>query len=1038
MRLNPSLITTSHVFCGIVIIVDIILLTVFVSKYGSLRSVKHQYERSKDQYKHIIEKEFYKNEVVSYLKDMKDQKSIPRLMKAAAQGEMDVLSLLIHRGYNLDDVDGDGNTALMAASRDCKLDPLTSLIKHGADVHIKNSAGRTALHLAIGSHCTSAVNSLLQAQSDIHAVDYYSITPLGLACSHGETQSLPLLLQYMADIWETDAIGNTPLHTASISGHTDVVRMLLDQGADVNMPNHENDTPLHYGCRGGSVDVVRLLLENDADYHALDKSGNSALRLGMLSGSAYVVRALILKGAHLSYEFNDDDVTPLEWALLVCELPLANYLVRTREDVHCDTTEVANTAYNEGHIRFLEKLSREGHDVNCIDENKNSILYRASRDGHVSLVKEIYKNKHFKEDGGTSGLMGACEGGHIDIVNFLLDNKVDVNLKDKNKQTAIHFASMNGNVEIVQKLIKYGASINISTLVEQETPLMRAAALGKTDVVRALLEHKATIDLKDAGGNSAVSIGFIGGHRGVVTALHKHMLQNNIKFIFPYILTETYEGIARDLIDSGADVNSGVNGAPMTVAAYLGQYEFLKFLIEKHADIKPISKDIINAACVSGNVEVITYALSHGGEISQNAVHYAAQGGHVNAIKFLQKVALTQLFNLSLSTPDKEGNTPLMLAAKQGHLDVCVYLLDTVPDCIDAVNIEGETALYMACSNGHSEVGVMLLDRWARAGITTKEGSTPLLAAAEGGYSDLIEILIQRGSPAHTTPLIVASSLGSYDAVKLLLDSFAYPNSLDINNESALMAASRCGADDVVSLLINRGADLFHSNGGATALHYAVDNDHVRVVRVLLQGGMPPETSQRKLIDTPFAMALRTGKVEIVKEFIKFNVNINLFKNDYTPVYLASSVGRHEVVQVLLENHAYVDATDEEGRTALMIAAQRGFPRLAKLLIKYGADLGAKDFTLSGTLLYHAVIGGNIQIITTFLKMQTGVVNICTNLGETPLTAAVRLCNASAAKALVQAGADVEYKNNEGMSVLDIAKKNCPDDDDIVQSLNVK
>eukprot|EP00919_Chromeraceae_sp_WS-2016_P005334 GHVR01012556.1.p1 GENE.GHVR01012556.1~~GHVR01012556.1.p1 ORF type:complete len:190 (+),score=43.37 GHVR01012556.1:34-570(+) len=172
MRLNPSLITTSHVFCGIVIIVDIILLTVFVSKYGSLRSVKHQYERSKDQYKHIIEKEFYKNEVVSYLKDMKDQKSIPRLMKAAAQGEMDVLSLLIHRGYNLDDVDGDGNTALMAASRDCKLDPLTSLIKHGADVHIKNSAGRTALHLAIGSHCTSAVNSLLQAQSDIHAVDY--------------------------------------------------------------------------------------------------------------------------------------------------------------------------------------------------------------------------------------------------------------------------------------------------------------------------------------------------------------------------------------------------------------------------------------------------------------------------------------------------------------------------------------------------------------------------------------------------------------------------------------------------------------------------------------------------------------------------------------------------------------------------------------------------------------------------------------------------------------------------------------------------
>jgi Ankyrin repeats (3 copies)/Ankyrin repeats (many copies) len=148
---------------------------------------------------------------------------------------------------------------------------------------------------------------------------------------------------------------------------------------------------------------------------------------------------------------------------------------------------------------------------------------------------------------------------------------------------------------------------------------------------------------------------------------------------------------------------------------------------------------------------------------------------------------------------DKDGLTPLIWAAIQGHEEIVRLLLERGGD-LEAKNNNGDTALMWASVMGHRGVVELLLDHGANADLAEAgSGVTALMAAAAEGYADVAQVLTEKGAAI---------------------------NAKDRNGNTALTHASVRGHSNVVDLLLAEGATF---NGArpsavATAVIFVTDD----------------------------------------------------------------------------------------------------------------------------------------------------------------------------------------------------------------------
>jgi len=121
----------------------------------------------------------------------------------------------------------------------------------------------------------------------------------------------------------------------------------------------------------------------------------------------------------------------------------------------------------------------------------------------------------------------------------------------------------------------------------------------------------------------------------------------------------------------------------------------------------------------------------------------------------------------------KGGNSPLMMAAWKGHVEVARLLMDRGAE-VDKKSQGGSTPLKAAAQMGHVEVARLLLDRGANHMAKNQYGSTPLMEAATMGHVEVARLLIVRGAEVEATdktgktPLMIARERGFQDMVTLL------------------------------------------------------------------------------------------------------------------------------------------------------------------------------------------------------------------------------------------------------------------------------
>lgn len=145
---------------------------------------------------------------------------------------------------------------------------------------------------------------------------------------------------------------------------------------------------------------------------------------------------------------------------------------------------------------------------------------------------------------------------------------------------------------------------------------------------------------------------------------------------------------------------------------------------------------------------------------------------------------------------------------------------------------------------------------------------------------------------------------------------------------------------NAITALLRRGFDPNTRDAkGQAGLLIALQNDSLKAVAALLAARNIKVEVRNAQDESPLMLAAIKGQVDIVKALIARDADVN--KTGWAPLHYAASAGtpQHtQIIALLLENHAYIDAASPNGTTPLMMAAHYGSLESVQLLLDEGAD----------------------------------------------------------------------------------------------------
>ncbi|XP_036405167.1 kinase D-interacting substrate of 220 kDa B isoform X2 [Megalops cyprinoides] len=339
------------------------------------------------------------------------------------------------------------------------------------------------------------------------------------------------------------------------------------------------------------------------------------------------------------------------------------------------------------------------------------------------------------------------------------------------------------------------------------------------------------------------------------------------------------------------------------------------------------------------------------------------------------------------------GQTPLMLAAEQGSLEIVQELIRRGAN-VNLDDVDCWTALISASKEGHVEVVKELLENSAYIEHRDMGGWTALMWAAYKGRVETASVLLEKGANPNTTgqqysvyPIIWAAGRGHAEIVRLLLQHGAKVNCSDKYGTTPLIWAARKGHYDCVMHLLENGADV--DQEGANSM-------------------------------TALIVAVKGGFTDVVKELLKRNPNVNMTDKDgNTALMIAAKEGHTEIVQDLLDAGTYVNIPDRSGDTVLIGAVRGGHVEIVRALLHKYADIDIRGQD-NKTALYWAVEKGNATMVRDILQCNPDT-ETCTKDSETPLIKATKMRNIEIVELLLDKGAKVSAVDKKGDTPLHIA-----------------
>ncbi len=267
-----------------------------------------------------------------------------------------------------------------------------------------------------------------------------------------------------------------------------------------------------------------------------------------------------------------------------------------------------------------------------------------------------------------------------------------------------------------------------------------------------------------------------------------------------------------------------------------------------------------------------------------------------------------------------------------------------------------------------------------------------LQAASYGGHEEVVKLLVEKGAD-------VNAQVGYYG--------------------NALQAASFEGHEKIVKLLVEEGADV-NAQGGiyGNALVAASSRGHEKIVKLLVEKGADVNT-QGGYYGNALQAASFGGHEKIVKLLVE-GADVNAQGGYYGNTLQAASYGGHEkIVKLLIQEGADVNAQGGHYDNALQAASRGGHEKVVKLLVEKGAEVNAQG-GYYGNALQATSYGGHEKIVKLLVK-EGAYVNAQGGFYGNAIQAALYGDHEEVVKLLVEEGADVNAQGGEYDNALQAA-----------------
>ncbi|CZT16853.1 uncharacterized protein RCC_02688 [Ramularia collo-cygni] len=639
----------------------------------------------------------------------------------------------------------------------------------------------------------------------------------------------------------------------------------------------------------------------------------------------------------------------------------------------CGVTPGVN--YGEKYYGAKERLRRAILEKEMSEQTIFSTVNERSMPKLKRLVQENPKAAILaRNESNQTALHLAAEQGNVSMVEFLIRNDAEINAEDDYGRLPLHYAVISCSASVVRALVYRGAD---KTAKDDRGLSARDLCNSSSSLMAWFLDNGPNLQLQNADGWPALCLF---ARRRDMTAV-------------------------RTLLELGADIN--VKGpdkhTPLFEAAKQDHKEMLEFFLTKGADITPRNSRNDSVLCQAGwhgHTRIGEVLLNWGASIDAvnqhgySALHECCEHGHIEmALMLIRREARFDIYN-------QNTDGPIHQACRLGHISIVQQLLEMGDDVNHRTPNTNRTPLGEASQHNRADVVELLLSRgvnveeWFDAG---GHHQTPLIGAAAAGHTSIVDLLlnlgkanIEAGDEEGTTAICYAVDRGRVDTTKQLL--LRKPN-LEVRGH----------------------------NWNYTPLHRAAQIPNPALVSILLEAGADPNVRESHKW-TPIHEAAARGGLEIVKQLLNYGADPDpLEERKWSPLRLAIWDSRIEVAMLLLKTEGVdADSVDYIDETPLHEAAQRGFLGLVKELIQRGAVVDRSNH-MGLTPLHFAVKEGHLKVATFLIDECKADVNHATQSGMTPLHQAAEYNRLETLKLLLERGASKDSRDGRGFTARSVA-----------------
>ena len=700
-------------------------------------------------------------------------------------GNNEVAQLLIMRGIAVNLPDHSGYTPLHVAIRHLSdIETIRLIADHGQDVNFRDGQGSLPANIAVQVGHFGALKILLERsaliETELNQILYTNNVfldnndssnnntefdtkyahvnkmyngernvddmlkvgevkhglPFHLSVSHTDPSIIQELMRQKVNLNAIDTKGFTALHQALRESKVKCAEQILaSKRCDVNTTSTDGLTPLH-DCilHCDDINVLNMIINHQVDFENRTPTGDTALHLALKHNRKEATNMLVKSGACLIVRDASGD-TPCHIAVKIydeidCEDYLMFLLTDSRNNgdhveerinsclqlTDFDGKTILHHMIEKGYIELLTRLvAAIGHRdidliLNVVDNFGYSVLHYATKHGHLSACTALIQagatlmNVNKKPFHSVLGL--AVAGGFVEIVDMLIRNGASIDVDSRNKDLDQHplvLSLQAGYDRVTSVLLNTGMSINNVCNSQGQSALHLASASCSVETVKRIIEIANSTS--SSAGYSSHHLLNLRDNFGQ-TALHMCIQNQN---------TDVLDLLIRD----GSDLNQSdsLGNTPLHLCAALVEVSYV------HAD-----------ALITAGADI-----EYTNQAGRTSLHLAAQQSETDVLELL-------IANeANIDAMDTNRNTPLLVAILCGNIPAAEILLGYDAD-VKASDITGQSALHKAVLLREVKPSFIrqLIKRGARLTEPDANGKTPFDLASDDITSLLSQLTMDK------------------------------------------------------------------------------------------------------------------------------------------------------------------------------------------------------------------------------------------------------------------------------------------------------